>query len=146
MAKNGKCVREGDTVSLRGILADTGDVLLALSSDHHTPLVLENIVKLWRARDGGRAGDVRLPILMTALFRRIIKGHRQIVFRLAELAAVDTYRYLNFDQLLSTLRKRRRDFPDGGTDGPFPNRRFLLLRFTSAAPANTHAPPGYCPG
>ncbi|VEB50514.1 bifunctional aconitate hydratase 2/2-methylisocitrate dehydratase [Salmonella enterica subsp. enterica] len=55
--------------------------------------------------------------------------------------AVDTYRYLNFDQLSQLHRESgRRDFPDCGVnrDGPgFPGPNgasYLLLRFTSRSP------------
>lgn len=37
--------QDGDSLLNQEIVV-TGDVLLALSSDHHTPLVLENIVEL----------------------------------------------------------------------------------------------------
>ncbi|EOC8469258.1 DUF4431 domain-containing protein [Salmonella enterica subsp. enterica serovar Rissen] len=44
-------VQYGDDLLNQEIVV-TGDVLLALSSDHHTPLVLENIVKLMPVMEG----------------------------------------------------------------------------------------------
>lgn len=44
-------VQYGDDLLNQEIVV-TGDVLLALSSDHYTPLVLENIVKLMPVMEG----------------------------------------------------------------------------------------------
>ncbi|HHR7487439.1 TPA: DUF4431 domain-containing protein [Salmonella enterica subsp. enterica] len=43
--------QDGDSLLNQEIVV-TGDVLLALSSDHHTPLVLENIVELMPVMEG----------------------------------------------------------------------------------------------